>query len=81
MIRLPDWWKCPGVKRNVVGVVNAISCANMALAGIVSRIPPDEVIDAMAEVGSSMSADLRETARGGLAATPTGKRIAAERAE
>ena len=54
---------------------------NMALAGIVSRIPPDEVIDAMAEVGSSMSADLRETARGGLAATPTGKRIAAERAE
>lgn len=71
----------PCVKRNVVGVVNAISCANMALAGIVSRIPPDEVIDAMAEVGSSMSADLRETARGGLAATPTGKRIAAERAE
>lgn len=71
----------PCVKRNVVGVVNAISSANMALAGIVSRIPPDEVIDAMAEVGSSMSADLRETARGGLAATPTGKRIAAERAE
>ena len=71
----------PCVKRNVVGVVNAISCANMALAGIVSQIPPDEVIDAMAEVGSSMSADLRETARGGLAATPTGKRIAAERAE
>lgn len=71
----------PCVKRNVVGVVNAISCANMALAGIVSRIPPDEVIDAMAEMGSSMSADLRETARGGLAATPTGKRIAAERAE
>ena len=71
----------PCVKRNVGGVVNAISCANMALAGIVSRIPPDEVIDAMAEVGSSMSADLRETARGGLAATPTGKRIAAERAE
>ncbi|MFR4394428.1 MAG: L-serine ammonia-lyase, iron-sulfur-dependent, subunit beta, partial [Ruminococcus callidus] len=50
----------PCVKRNVVGVVNAISCANMALAGIVSRIPPDEVIDAMAEVGSSISADLRE---------------------
>ena len=71
----------PCVKRNVVGVVNAISCANMALAGIVSWIPPDEVIDAMAEVGSNMSADLRETARGGLAATPTGKRIAAERAE
>ena len=77
----PQRWTVPCVKRNVVGVVNAISCANMALAGIVSRIPPDEVIDAMAEVGNSMSADLRETARGGLAATPTGKRIAAERAE
>lgn len=66
----------PCVKRNVVGVVNAISCANMALAGITSRIPADEVIDAMAEVGAAMSADLRETARGGLAATPTAQKIA-----
>lgn len=65
----------PCIKRNVVGVVNAISCANMALAGITSRIPPDEVIDAMAEVGGSMPADLRETARGGLAATPTAQKI------
>lgn len=68
----------PCVKRNVVGVVNAISCANMALAGITSRIPADEVIDAMAEVGAAMSADLRETARGGLAATPTAQKIAKE---
>ena len=66
----------PCVKRNVVGVVNAISCANMALAGITSSIPADEVIDAMAEVGAAMSADLRETARGGLAATPTAQKIA-----
>lgn len=66
----------PCVKRNVVGVVNAISCANMALAGITSRIPADEVIDAMAEVGAAMSTDLRETARGGLAATPTAQKIA-----
>ncbi len=66
----------PCVKRNVVGVVNAISCANMALAGITSRIPADEVIDAMAEVGAAMSANLRETARGGLAATPTAQKIA-----
>ena len=66
----------PCVKRNVVGVVNAISCANMALAGITSRIPADVVIDAMAEVGAAMSADLRETARGGLAATPTAQKIA-----
>lgn len=66
----------PCVKRNVVGVVNAISCANMALAGITSRIPADEVIDAMAEVGAAMSADLRETARGRLAATPTAQKIA-----
>lgn len=66
----------PCVKRNVVGVVNAISCANMALAGITSRIPADEVIDAMAEVGAAMSADLRETARGVLAATPTAQKIA-----
>ena len=66
----------PCVKRNVVGVVNAISCANMALAGITSRIPADEVIDAMAEVGAAMSADLRETARGGLAATPSAQKIA-----
>ncbi|WP_298702733.1 L-serine ammonia-lyase, iron-sulfur-dependent, subunit alpha [uncultured Ruminococcus sp.] len=66
----------PCIKRNVIGAVNAISCANMALAGIVSHIPADEVIDAMAEVGSVMSATLRETAEGGLAATPTGQRLA-----
>lgn len=62
----------PCVKRNVVGAVNAVSCADMALAGIVSRIPPDEVIDAMRSVGDMMPCALRETGQGGLAATPFG---------
>lgn len=62
----------PCVKRNVVGAVNAVSCADMALAGIVSRIPADEVIDAMRSVGEAMPCSLRETGEGGLAATPTG---------
>jgi len=66
----------PCVKRNVIGAVNAVSCADMALAGIESRIPVDEVIDAMGRVGSLLSPDLRETGQGGLAATPTGVRIA-----
>lgn len=63
----------PCVKRNVIGAVNAVSSAEMALAGIESRIPPDQVIDAMKEVGDKMDVSLRETAKGGLAATPFGK--------
>lgn len=65
----------PCVKRNVIGAVNAISAADMALAGIESRIPVDEVIDAMGEVGQRMPVEFRETALGGLAATPTGKAV------
>ena len=65
----------PCVKRNVIGAVNAISAADMALAGIESRIPVDEIIDAMGEVGRRMPVEFRETALGGLAATPTGKQI------
>ncbi len=61
----------PCIKRNVIGAVNALTAAEMSLAGIESRIPPDEVIDAMREVGDMMPAALRETAQGGLAATPT----------
>jgi L-serine dehydratase len=68
----------PCVQRNVAGALNAVGAANMALSGVVCRIPADEVIDAMGEIGDQMSADLRETGRGGLAATPTGKKIAAE---
>ena len=66
----------PCVKRNVMGAVNALSCAEMALAGVTSAIPCDEVIDAMRAVGDAMPASLRETGMGGLAATPTGRRIA-----
>lgn len=58
-----------------IGAVNAISAADMALAGIESRIPVDEVIDAMGEVGRRMPVEFRETALGGLAATPTGKAV------
>ena len=71
----------PCIKRNVVGAVNAVSCANMALAGVDYAIPCDEVIDAMGRVGSLLSPDLRETGQGGLAATPTGVRIAQTLAE
>ena len=68
----------PCVKRNVIGAVNAVSAADMALAGIESRVPVDEVIEAMGEVGLRMPVEFRETALGGLAATPTGQRIKAE---
>ena len=65
----------PCVKRNVIGAVNAVSVADMAMAGITSRIPVDEVIDAMGEVGRRMPVEFRETALGGLAATPTGRAV------
>ncbi len=65
----------PCVKRNVIGAVNAVSAADMALAGIESRIPVDEVIDAMDQVGRRLPVEFRETALGGLAATPTGQRV------
>ena len=64
----------PCVKRNVSGAVVALSAADMALAGVRSKILPDEVIDAMREVGMAMPACVRETGEGGLAATPTGVR-------
>ena len=65
----------PCVKRNVIGAVNAVTSSEMALAGIQSRIPADEVIDAMKSVGSMMHGDLRESGIGGLAGTPTGREI------
>lgn len=65
----------PCVNRNVIGALDAVSAADMALAGITSRIPVDEVIDAMGDVGRRMPVEFRETALGGLAATPTGKAI------
>ncbi|SDE83467.1 L-serine dehydratase, alpha chain [Sporomusa acidovorans DSM 3132] len=61
----------PCVKRNAGAVAQAMVAAEMALAGIESVIPPDEVIDAMDAVGQSMHCSLKETAQGGLAVTPT----------
>lgn len=66
----------PCVKRNAMGVANAFVAANLALAGIESMIPVDEVIGAMKSVGSMMPACLRETAEGGLANTLTGRKLA-----
>ncbi|WP_445488322.1 L-serine ammonia-lyase, iron-sulfur-dependent, subunit alpha [Niallia sp. 03133] len=68
----------PCVKRNAMGAANAMIAADMALAGITSRIPCDEVIDSMYRIGLSMPAALKETAQGGLAATPTARRLEAE---
>ncbi|MTH52705.1 L-serine ammonia-lyase, iron-sulfur-dependent, subunit alpha [Bacillus mangrovi] len=68
----------PCVKRNAMGAANAMVAADMALAGITSRIPCDEVIDAMYRIGQTMPSSLRETAQGGLAATPTGRELEAK---
>ena len=65
----------PCVKRNAMGASNAMIAADMALAGITSRIPCDEVIDAMYKIGQTMPTALRETGQGGLAATPTGREL------
>lgn len=65
----------PCIKRNAMGVANAFTASELALAGITSVIPADEVILAMKQVGQQMSSSLRETAEGGLAATPTGCRL------
>ena len=65
----------PCVKRNVAGAMTAVSAADMALAGIESRVPVDQVIQAMGEVGRHMPLEFRETALGGLAATPFGKEV------
>lgn len=70
--------ECPCEKRNAIGAVNAVLSCDLALAGIQSLIPFDEVVTAMANVGRQMNADLRETARGGLAAAPTAQRLAAK---
>lgn len=65
----------PCVKRNVGGAVNALAAADMALAGITSQIPVDQVIDAMKEVGDKMDVSLRETALGGVAVTLRGQEV------
>lgn len=68
----------PCIVRNGFGAVTALAAADMALAGVRSVIPSDEVIGVMLEVGSAMPSKHRETAQGGLAQTPTGRRIMGE---
>ncbi|OAH59569.1 serine dehydratase [Domibacillus aminovorans] len=68
----------PCIKRNVIGTSIAFAAADLALAGVESRIPCDEVIEAMYKIGKEMPRTLRETALGGLAMTETGKRVKEE---
>jgi L-serine dehydratase len=68
----------PCVSRNAFFAVHAVASAQLALAGLTSVIPPDEVVQAMASVGRLLPAELRETGEGGIADTPTGRRIALE---
>ena len=65
----------PCIKRNVSGLMIAFSSADLALAGIRAKIPADECLDAMREVGDALPTSLKETAGGGLAATPTGRKL------
>lgn len=65
----------PCVKRNVIGAVNAMTSCDMVLAGVVSKIPADEVFDAMRAIGRNMPENIRETGTGGLAGTPTGVKM------
>ncbi|MNI71064.1 L-serine dehydratase, alpha chain [compost metagenome] len=65
----------PCVMRNAMGAANAMVAADLALAGVVSVIPADEVIGAMYRIGQAMPGTLKETALGGLATTPTGEVI------
>ncbi len=66
----------PCVKRNVIGAVNACSCADMVLAGIEPKIPADEIIDAMKYVGAKMDVSLKETGTGGVAGSVTARSFA-----
>lgn len=69
----------PCQKRNAMGAANALVCAEIALAGIENIIPFDETVGAMYRVGKSMPCELRETALGGIATTPTAQRLSTER--
>ncbi len=68
----------PCIKRNVAGAMNAITAVQMSMAGIKSVISPDEVIDSMQRIGAAMPSSLKETAKEGLAITPTAELIKRE---
>ena len=76
---LGGYVELPCVFRNATGAAIALAAIEMSLAGITFAIPADEVIDTMGEIGREMDVRYRETAGGGLAATPTGRRLAKER--
>jgi L-serine dehydratase len=65
----------PCIKRNAIGVVNAFLAAEMSLSGVTSIIPADEVVEAMMNIGRKLPYELKETGKGGIAATKTGKKI------
>ncbi|MCX7904852.1 MAG: L-serine ammonia-lyase, iron-sulfur-dependent, subunit alpha [Caloramator sp.] len=67
--------EAPCYLRNSSGAVNALTSADLALAGVKSIIPFDEVVDAMYKVGKALPFELRETALGGIASTPTGQKL------
>lgn len=71
----------PCIKRNVIGAVNAVTAGDMAISGVESRIPADEVIDAMKSIGHMMNRRLRETGEGGLAVTETARRFSEQSSE
>lgn len=70
--------ECPCIKRNAIGVANAVLSADLSLAEIYSLIPFDEVVEVMRSVGDLMVSDLKETARGGIAVSETAKKLEAE---
>ncbi|WP_278549266.1 L-serine ammonia-lyase, iron-sulfur-dependent, subunit beta, partial [Cloacibacillus evryensis] len=73
--------ECPCIKRNGILVANGTLCADMALAGIESVIPLDEVIDSMGQIGRMMAPALRETSQGGLAVTPAAAELMRDRTD
>ena len=68
----------PCAKRNIAGTVSALTTAEMVMAGVKSKIPFDEVVWAMYKVGKQLPPELRETAQGGIAITPTAERLRQE---
>jgi len=68
----------PCAKRNIAGAVSALTTADLAMSGVTSRIPFDDTVIAMYKVGKQLPCELRETAMGGLATTPTGLKLAKE---
>lgn len=68
----------PCVKRNALGAAHALAAADIALAGLKSFIPLEEVIEALVRVGRSLPTELKETAEGGLASCPTAQKLVSQ---